>query len=148
MMDSQTAGSPDNTGADPLTAPQTTTASDTPPRVALLSNGRYGVVVTAAGSGCSTWRGLDVTRWREDATRDCWGQFCYVRNLTDDRIWSGGDQPLCGTADEYAFELHADRAEFARRDGDVGTRWSICVVADADCEVRAVTLVNHGSRPC
>ena len=118
------------------------------PSVALLSNSQYSVMVTAAGAGYSTWRGLDVTRWREDATRDCWGQFCYVRNLTDDRIWSVGDQPLCGTADEYAFELHADRAEFARRDGDVETRWSVCVVPDADCEVRAVTLVNHGSRPC
>ena len=36
---------------------------------------------------------------------------------------------------------------FARRDGDVETRWAVCVVPDADCEVRAVTLVNHGSRP-
>src|SRR4030095_10276972 len=116
------------------------------PSVALLSNNQYNVMITAAGAGYSTWRGLDVTRWREDATRDCWGQFCYVRNLTDDRILSAGDQPLCGTADEYAFELHADRAECARRDGDVETRWSVCVVPDADCEVRAVTLVNHGSR--
>ena len=24
-----------------------------------------------------------MTRWREDATRDCWGQFCYVRDLGD-----------------------------------------------------------------
>jgi cellobiose phosphorylase len=117
------------------------------PSVALLSNGQYSVIITAAGAGSSTWRGLDVTRWREDATRDCWGQFCYVRDLADGTIWSVGYQPLCGTADAYEFEFHADRAEFHRRDGDVETRWAVCVDPDADCDVRAVTLVNHGSRP-
>ena len=117
------------------------------PRLALLSNGRYGVMITAAGSGCSTWRGLDVTRWREDATRDCWGQFCYVRDLSDGTVWSAGYQPLCRAADEYEVAFHADRAEFRRRDGDIETRWAVCVAPDHDAEVRVVTLVNHGGRP-
>ena len=43
------------------------------PRTHLLSNGRYAVMLTAAGSGYSRWRDLAVTRWREDATRDDWG---------------------------------------------------------------------------
>ncbi len=105
------------------------------PAIALLSNGRYGVMVTAAGAGYSTWQGLDVTRWREDATRDCWGQFCYIRDLTDDRIWSVGLQPLCQAGEEYQYAFHADRAEFRRRDGDVETRWAVCVSPDADAEV-------------
>ena len=44
-----------------------------PPNVCLLSNGRYSVMLTQAGSGYSICDGIDVTRWREDATRDCWG---------------------------------------------------------------------------
>src|SRR5262245_28498355 len=117
------------------------------PRLALLSNGQYGVIITAAGAGMSTWRGLDVTRWREDVTRDCWGQFCYVRDLTVDTMWSVGYQPLCEAADEYEWEFHIDRAEFRRRDGAVETRWAVCVAPDLDCEVRAITLVNHDGRP-
>ena len=116
------------------------------PRVALLSNGQYSAMITAAGAGFSTWRGLDVTRWREDATRDCWGQFCYLRDLAAGTIWSVGYQPLGGPADEYEFESHPDRAECRRRDGDVETRWAVCVATEADCDVRAVTLVNHGTR--
>ena len=46
---------------------------DPTPRTHLLSNGRYSVMMTAAGSGYSRWRGLDVTRWREDTTRDAVG---------------------------------------------------------------------------
>ena len=116
------------------------------PAVALLSNGSYGVMITSAGAGYSTWRDLDVTRWREDATRDCWGQFYYVRDLSDDSMWSIGIQPLRQAADESEFDFHADRAEFRRRDGDVETRCAVCVVPDADAEIRAVTLVNHGLR--
>jgi cellobiose phosphorylase len=117
-----------------------------PPALTQLSNGRYSVVITASGAGYSTWQGLDVTRWREDATRDCWGQFCYVRDLTDGRIWSVGLQPLCQPGEEYEYALHADRAEFRRQDGDFETRWGVCVAPDADAEVRAVTLINQSSR--
>src|SRR5271157_6663898 len=116
------------------------------PAVTLLSNGSYDVMITSACAGYSTWRGLDVTRWREDATRDCWGQFYYVRDLSDNSMWSIGSQPLRQVADESEIEFHTDRAEFRRRDGDVETRYAVCVVPDADAEVRAVTLVNHGLR--
>ena len=70
---------------------------DTGPAVALLSNGRYSVMLTAAGAGWATWQDFDVTRWREDATRDCWGQFCYVRDLASNALWSIGRQPVFST---------------------------------------------------
>jgi cyclic beta-1,2-glucan synthetase len=56
------------------------------PEVQLLSNGRYHVMVTAAGGGYSRWKDLAVTRWREDTTvADDWGNFCYVRDLDSGR---------------------------------------------------------------
>src|SRR5688500_2678429 len=121
------------------------TTTSQPPTIALLSNGSYGVMITSASAGYSTWRELDVTRWREDATRDCWGQFCYVRDLSGN-AWSVGSQPLPIAADESEFAFHADRAEFRRRDGDIETRCDVCVVPDADAELRSVTLINHGRR--
>ena len=47
------------------------------PAVHLLSNGRYTVMLTAAGSGYSRWRNLGITRWREDSTRDDWGSYIF-----------------------------------------------------------------------
>ena len=128
---------------------QTTAASPaaSPPQVALLSNGRYGVVMSDAGTGASTYQGLDVTRWREDATGNCWGQLCYVRDLTSGDVWSIGRQPLGQSDGEYEFVFHAHKAEFHRRDGDVETSWAVCVVPDLNAEVRAVTIVNHGDQP-
>lgn len=73
------ATSTDGTGtapeaASPGRSARPATSDALAPEITLLSNGRYGVMITAAGAGYSTWQGLDVTRWREDATRDCWGQ--------------------------------------------------------------------------
>ena len=114
------------------------------PAIALLSNGSYSVMITSAGTGSSAWRDLDVTRWREDATRDCWGQFYYVRDVHDDRAWSIGAQPLVGAGDPPDSDFRDDRAELRRRDGDIEARCTICVVPDADAELRVITLVNHG----
>src|ERR1044071_5067496 len=63
------------------------------PEVHLLSNGRYHVVISSAGGGYSRWRDLAVTRWREDATRDCWGTFLYLRDVTTGEFWSTAYQP-------------------------------------------------------
>ena len=66
-------------------APQATyrlfnTPNTPAPEVHLLSNGRYHVMVTNAGGGYSVWNEIALTRWREDATRDCWGSFIYLRD--------------------------------------------------------------------
>ncbi len=118
-----------------------------PPNVCLLSNGRYTVMVTQAGSGYSTCDGLDLTRWREDATCDCWGQYFYIRDIDGGRAWSASRQPLGSDSDDYEATLGSDRAVFQRRDGDIETRYEIAVAADAACEVRRITLTNHGAIP-
>ena len=129
-------------------APRHGAAADvSPPNVCLLSNGSYTVMLTQAGSGYSTCNGIDVTRWREDATSDCWGQYFYIRDLDGGGAWSAGRQPLGGDADDYEAMLGSDRAVFQRRDADIETRYEIAVAADADAEVRRITLTNHGVLP-
>ncbi|WP_331374867.1 GH36-type glycosyl hydrolase domain-containing protein [Sinorhizobium chiapasense] len=116
-----------------------------PPEIALLSNGRYGLLLTEAGSGCASWRGLDVTRWREDATQDCWGQFCYIRDLENDKVWSIGRQPICRADATYERGFHGDRAEFRCSVGDIDVSWEVCVATDCDAEVRLLRLFNRGT---
>src|SRR2546427_4174075 len=52
---------------------------DITPRTHLLSNGRYTVMLTAAGSGVSRWGGLALTRWRGGTTRDPLGPVRFPR---------------------------------------------------------------------
>ncbi|MGA9570533.1 MAG: glucoamylase family protein, partial [Candidatus Acidiferrales bacterium] len=77
------------------------TPHDAIPRTQLLSNGRYSVMLTSAGSGYSRWRDLAITRWREDLTFDNWGQYIYLRDEQSGNVWSAGYQPAGIEADEY-----------------------------------------------
>ncbi len=77
------------------------------PEVHLLSNGRYHVVVSSAGGGYSRWRDLAVTRWREDATRDCWGTFVYLRDVATGEFWSAAYQPTLRRHEGLRSHLHS-----------------------------------------
>ena len=125
---------------------------DTPvPEAQLLSNGRYHVLVTAAGGGYSRWRDLAVTRWEEDATRDPGGSFCYVRDTTTGEYWSNTWQPTRRPAEEYEAIFTEGRAEFHRRDRVedcvIDTRTEIVVSPEDDIELRRVRLMNRSDEP-
>ncbi|MGI0524717.1 GH36-type glycosyl hydrolase domain-containing protein [Rhizobium giardinii] len=115
------------------------------PAIALLSNGRYNVMLTAAGAGYGSWRELDITRWRQDSTRDCWGQFCYIEDRTQNKIWSIGKQPLYQPDNVYESAFYGDRAEFRCLADGIEVSWAACVAPDIDAEVRILEISNHGT---
>ena len=71
-----------------------TTPYDATPRTQLLSNGRYTVMLTAAGSGYSRWQDIAITRWREDLTRDCWGTYIFLRDEQPETFGQPATNPL------------------------------------------------------
>ncbi len=115
------------------------------PQTHVLSNGRYAVMVTAAGSGYSRWQDVAVTRWREDVTRDSWGSYLFLRDMQTGAVWSAGHQPSGREADSYEVSYTEDHAEFSRRDGPIATRLIVVVSAEHDAEIRRVSLTNLGS---
>ena len=117
------------------------------PAIQLLSNGRYSVMLTAAGSGYSSWRDLAVTRWREDATCDDWGSYVLLRDVATGEVWSATCQPIGAELDAYEVTFNEERAEFAHRDGWLVTTLEVLVSAEDDAEVRRVTVTNFGDQP-
>ncbi len=122
------------------------TASDATPQAHLLSNGRYTVMVTAAGSGYSRWHDLAVTRWREDVTRDDSGSYVFLRDVESGRVWSAGHQPCATEPETYDVTFTEDRAEIARTDRDFSTRLKIIVSPEDDAEVRHLSITNTSHR--
>ncbi len=119
---------------------------DITPRTHLLSNGRYTVMVTAAGSGFSRWRDLAVTRWREDTTRDCWGSFVFLRDVATGGVWSAGFQPSGTPADTYDVVFTEDRARITQGNRSLSTTLEIVVSPEDDAELRALTVTNLENR--
>ena len=116
------------------------------PSAHLLSNGRYSVMLTAAGSGFSRWGDIAVTRWREDTTRDDWGSYIFLRDTESTAVWSATYQPRGTRPDSYNVMFAEDRAEFVRRDGTLTTTLDVVVSPEDDAEVRRVSIANTGSQ--
>ena len=116
------------------------------PSAHLLSNGRYAVMITAAGSGYSLWRKLAVTRWREDVTRDAWGSYIYLRDEESGQVWSAGYQPTVTVPDFYEVFFAEDRARITRTDGTITSTLEIVISPEDDAEIRRLSLTNNGLR--
>ena len=123
-----------------------TSPHDPTPSTHLLSNGRYVVMVTAAGSGYSRWRDLAVTRWREDSTRDAWGTYVFLRDGHSGAVWSAAYQPSGVEPDTYDVVFLEDHVEIRRRDGTIATTLDIVVSPEHDAEVRRVSITNLGTQ--
>jgi cyclic beta-1,2-glucan synthetase len=118
------------------------------PQAHLLSNGRYSVMLTSAGSGYSRWRDIGVTRWREDPTRDDTGSYLYLRNVQTGAVWSASYQPSGVEPDRYEVIFSEDRASFMRRDAAITTTLEVLVSPEDDAEVRRLSVANGGHRAC
>ena len=120
-------------------------SADTPtPEVQLLSNGRYHVMVTNAGGGYSRWKDLAVTRWREDATRDHWGTFCYLRDVASGEFWSTAHQPTLKQRGQLTRRSSRGRApSFAAATTTIETHTEIVVSPEDDIELRRVRITNR-----
>jgi cyclic beta-1,2-glucan synthetase len=130
----------------PETQRQYTTPHSRVPRTHLLSNGRYSVMITAAGSGYSRWHDLAITRWRADITGDGWGAYVFLHDLKGGEIWSAGYQPSAVEPDSYEATFSEARAQVVRSDGPITTSLEIIVSSEDDAEVRRVSITNHGMR--
>ena len=117
---------------------------DTPiPAVQLLSNGRYHVMVTNAGGGFSRWKSMAITRWREDATCDPWGTFCYLRDAATGSVWSPAFVPARVPAASFEASFTESRVEFRRIDEDFETHTEIVVSPEDDIELRRMRITNR-----
>jgi cyclic beta-1,2-glucan synthetase len=119
---------------------------DATPQTHLLSNGRYSVMMTGAGSGYSRWRDMAVTRWREDATRDDTGSYIFLRDVATGAVWSAGFQPSGVEPEAYLVTFTEDRAEFVRTDAAFTTTLEVVVSPEDDAEVRRLSIANTGYR--
>ncbi len=116
------------------------------PTAHLLSNGNYGVMLTATGEGFSSWRDLAITRWRGEATQAAIGSFIFVRDRTSGMRWSAAVQPMSADAARHRAVFSEHQASFTRQAPHFTTMTEILVSAEDDAEARRVTLTNTGRR--
>lgn len=111
---------------------------DPTPHGRWLSNGRYALLLTGAGTGVSRRGGIQLTGFRGDRVEDAEGLFLWLRDAESGawtRLASGGASAGPG------------RMVFAEAWQGLATRVEACVVPDADLELRRVEVRNACERP-
>jgi len=117
-----------------------------PLRVQLLGHGELSSLVSATGAGVTSWKGLDANRFREDPVLEAGGIYLYIKNRSQNRLWSSGFQPTRAEPSFYNVAFSIDRVEFHRKDGDVQTVTEVALSPEHAVEVRRVTLSNQGEK--
>jgi cyclic beta-1,2-glucan synthetase len=113
------------------------------PEIQLLGNGTYQVMVTNAGGGYSRWKDIAVTRWREDATKDDKGIFCYIKDVVSGNFWSNTYQPTLKQSKGYEAVFSQGHIEFRRHDYGIDTKTEIVISPEDDTEMRRMRLTNR-----
>jgi cellobiose phosphorylase len=120
------------------------------PWVNVVSNGRYGFVVSHRGGGFS-W--LDnsqlnvLTRWDMDLTCDAAGKFLYLADLDSGEVWSLAPSPCRTPYTHYACDHTLGSTTFTTEHGGIRAEWRMSVSPDDNVELWSVAITNLGSSP-
>jgi len=79
----------------------------------LLGHGDLATFVTADGEGFTSWKDLDVTRFREDGALAAGGIYVYLQDRSTKRTWSAGYQPTRVEPEHYDACFSIDSVETA-----------------------------------
>jgi len=117
----------------------------------VVSNGRYGFVISQNGGGFS-W--LDhcqlnvLTRWSVDHIRDDSGRFLYLADLDDaNAVWSVSPHPCRVQFDSFRCVHRAGSTTFESSANGISAVWTLGVAPDDQAELWTLKLTNDSDRP-
>lgn len=115
------------------------------PEVSVLSNSRYCVLLNDRGSGFSRYKTIQLNRYRK-ITEQEYGNFLYIRDLENNKVWSNTYSPTNVKPDRYNVVFSLDRIKYMRVDNDIVTNTEVIVTKSHNAEIRKITLKNVSSK--
>lgn len=118
-----------------------------PPRLHLLSNGTFSVMLTHAGTGYSRCEEYALNAWEPDPVSDPLGMFFYIRDLDTGIYWNAMHQPVRRKPDRYDTWFHHGKVVTSRVDEWIETTTTVAVSPEDSMEVRSLMLTNYSQKP-
>ena len=119
------------------------------PWVNVISNGKYGLVISQTGGGFSWDTHSEfnrLNRWHQDLVQDNWGKYFYVKdNLTGD-VWSPTWMPVKTELDFYQVAYGFGYARFTSEYKGVKITLTVFIPIDENCEVWNFKIENKSSQ--
>lgn len=114
------------------------------PKMHLLTNGNYNLVLTDKGSGYGRCNSMAVYRWINDYMQSS-GAFIYVRNVNSNEYWSTTYSPVNTEPEVYKVIFAPHKAEYIRREGNIETNTEVLISTEDNAEIRKITIFNHST---
>jgi len=119
------------------------------PWVNVMSNGRYGIVMSQVNGGFS-W--LDnsnlnrLTRWNQDLVMDNWGKFIYLRDEKSGEYWSPTLQPVPVKLENYTCRHGIGYSYISSRYKELTSTLRVFIPFENNLEVWTLTLKNESDQ--
>jgi cellobiose phosphorylase len=116
------------------------------PWVNVISNGRYGLVMSQLNGGFS-W--LDnsnlnrLTRWHQDLVMDNWGKFIYLRDDESGEYWSPTHQPVPVKLEKFMCRYGIGYSHISSRYKNLTSNLRVFIPFENNLEVWTLTLKNE-----
>ncbi|MBI1883475.1 MAG: glycosyl transferase family 36 [Chlamydiae bacterium] len=127
------------------------TRPDTPrPWVNVMSNGRYGIILSQTGGGYSWMDNAQinrVTRWEQDLIQDPWGKFIYVRDDEKGTIGSLTWKPTCSKLSFFECRHGVGYTTMEVVWEGIRGKITFFVPPEGSAEVWILELENTGKKP-
>lgn len=117
-----------------------------PPRLHMLSNGKYSLFLSHAGTGSSRINGYSLTGWDPDPATDPLGLFFYVKDKESGQFWSAMHQPVKRKPDRYDTWFQNGKIVTSRVDEWIETTTSVSISPDHPIELRKISLTNYSNK--
>lgn len=118
------------------------------PWVNVVSNGKFGFVVSQTGGGFSWDTHSEfnrVTRWHQDMIQDNWGKYIYVKNNKTGEIWSPTWMPVKTEPDSYLCRYGFGYAVFETVFKEIKITLTMFVPENDSIEIWDVKIENRSS---
>lgn len=115
----------------------------------VISNGRYGLVISQNGGGFSFYDDAQhnvLTRWEMDLVRDDRGKFLYLSDLDSGKVWTAAPAPRQAAYEEYRCTHGLGFTTFVTRYDGIEVTWTISVDPTDPVEVWHVQVKNTSGK--
>ena len=112
------------------------------PEMSVLSNKKYSLFMNDRGNSFSRYRTLQLNRYRKVTEID-YGVFLFIKNLSNNKVWSNTYAPINQKPDKYEVVFASDKIKFLRRDESLSTKTEIVVCKNHHAEIRKISFKNE-----
>lgn len=111
--------------------------------VQLLSNGSLHGMYNVSGGSALRLGEIALTRWRDDPTCECWGQFLYLRDVASGAWWSAAHLPSRARVDRHEAIFSDAKVEYRVSRQGIESHLEIVISTEEAAELRRLHLTNR-----